>query len=71
MKTVPHCFEIELEENMVVLDHIGIPALIQAITFKGKRQYVRGVSCMRIEVGVDEACHCEHNRAVGRHSGQT
>ena len=41
------CCEIALVEHVVVLgDHVGIPGLLQAITCQGKRQYVRGVSCV-------------------------
>ena len=41
----------ELVEHVVVLgDHVGIFALLKAMTRQGKRQYVRGVSVMRTEI---------------------
>ena len=35
---------------MVLGDHVGIAALLKAMTRQGKRQYVRGVSVMRTEI---------------------
>ena len=42
--------------------HVGIPARLQAMTGKGKRHDVRGVSGMRTEVLGDEALRFKHHR---------
>ena len=48
---------------MVVLgDHVGIPALLQAMTGQGKRDENRN--------SVQEERQFEHHRAVGRQPGQ-
>ena len=68
-KTVLPCSKIALTEQVEVLvDHVRIPALNEAVRSEDKLHVVRGVSRMRTESEVHEIRQLEQHHAVGSHS---